>query len=271
MYDRVKEIYPDFFYGTVGGVFIDDTGSPGLQTATLDPKRKTWVSVYVSPSQMPEVMEQLPRAVDELSELTGATEFHFAEIWGRKREFESVPKNARIGAFRFMAWLFNRYRFPIHVQTLTPDSPAADFAKTELPSTALGPLDLTNHDHFALCCLLHMTGNYLKNNHPSSQSRVFSDSISPGFRSHGRALRIPGLSSSFKDDLVCFADSKVVPAIQLADFAAFCVNKQQLLLDKNSDLSEGEWKRLEICTSANFNFINIPVVQTNRKLWNREQ
>lgn len=37
------------------GVFIDDTGSPGLQTLGLHAQRKSWVAVIVPPQQTAEL------------------------------------------------------------------------------------------------------------------------------------------------------------------------------------------------------------------------
>jgi hypothetical protein len=67
--------------GFVRGVFIGDTGSPGLQytPTNLHPKRKSWVAVIVPRSAGGETWDQLPNAIDELKILTGATEFHFAD------------------------------------------------------------------------------------------------------------------------------------------------------------------------------------------------
>ncbi len=44
--------------GTTFGIFIDDTGSPGLKSTPsfLHPSRKTWVAVVIPPTYMPEVL-----------------------------------------------------------------------------------------------------------------------------------------------------------------------------------------------------------------------
>lgn len=91
---RSAHRYEDFVdeqrKGLVHGVFIDDTGSPGLQDTptNLHPKRKSWVAVIVPRPAVAETWDQLPNAVDELKSLTGATEFHFADIYAGRREFK---------------------------------------------------------------------------------------------------------------------------------------------------------------------------------------
>ena len=83
--------YQDFINelaaGKAYGIFIDDTGSPGLTDTPPNylPERKSWVAVIIPPHQMPEVLEQLTGALHELKVATGATEFHFTDIYsGRK-------------------------------------------------------------------------------------------------------------------------------------------------------------------------------------------
>jgi hypothetical protein len=104
--------YQDFLdelgEGRSWGVFVDDTGSPGLPStpANIHPKRKTWVAVVVRPDIMPEVLDQLSRAIDELQRTTGASEFHFADIYAGRREFKHVHLQVRLALFHFMADLF---------------------------------------------------------------------------------------------------------------------------------------------------------------------
>jgi hypothetical protein len=90
--------------GSVAGVFIDDTGSPGYKSTPehLHPERKTWVGVVIPAAQMADVARELPGAVSELSRQTGATEFHFADIYGGRRQFKGVALQTRIALFEFM-------------------------------------------------------------------------------------------------------------------------------------------------------------------------
>jgi len=69
--------------GRIHGVFIDDTGSPGLQNTpnNLHPSRKSWVAVVVPKEQIAEVWDQFPGALSEFTQITGATEFHFTDIY----------------------------------------------------------------------------------------------------------------------------------------------------------------------------------------------
>lgn len=75
------------------GVFIDDTGSPGMPNtpAKLHPDRKSWVAVIVPPDQVQPVSAALKEALDALRCDLGVNEFHFKDIYAGKGPFRSVP------------------------------------------------------------------------------------------------------------------------------------------------------------------------------------
>jgi hypothetical protein len=117
----------EFTNGSTYGIFVDDTGSPGLKDTppNVHPERKTWVAVIVPPNLMREVWSQFPNALGELRNLIGAQEFHFCDIYAGRGEFKNVDLQLRLSLFEFMAYIFSVYRFPVIVQTLDPDSHAA--------------------------------------------------------------------------------------------------------------------------------------------------
>lgn len=144
----------DLRTGAYGGVFVDDTGSPGLAGTPrhLHSRRKSWVAVIVPRHQMPEVMEQFPRALAEIGEQFGATEFHFTEIYQGTKQFMKVPFETRLALFAFMTHIFNIYRFPILVQTLDPEKKVVELFRKKFPQR-IGPFDLQNYGDLALFLL----------------------------------------------------------------------------------------------------------------------
>ena len=80
--------------------------------------------------------------------------------------------------------------------------------------------------------------------------------IDEGYKKNGIAISIPAFESVFVDGLVCFASSSFVSPIQLADFAAYCLNRTQLILGKN-ELSFFDKRLLEILTPITWNYQNI--------------
>jgi hypothetical protein len=189
-----KPLYQDFINdlasGLYYGVFIDDTGSPGLQSTppTLHPERKLWVGVVVPPSQMPEVLSQFPGAIEELRRLTGSEEFHFAEIYSGKGDFKDVDLQVRLAIFQFMAEIFRIYQFPIFVQTLDPRSLSDICSRAPFPNR-VGPFNLEKHEDIALLFLLMRIKWHIERTRwRPYTARVFIDE---GYKRNGIAISIP--------------------------------------------------------------------------------
>ena len=102
---RYQDYLNELAAGQTYGIFVDDTGSPGLKDTppNCDRKRKSWVAVVVPPEIMPEVCEQFPLALEELKKQTGATEFHFTEIYGGRKQFKDVDFDVRFALIEFSA------------------------------------------------------------------------------------------------------------------------------------------------------------------------
>ncbi len=245
--------------GGIHGIFIDDTGSPGLNNtpSRLHSARKSWVAVFVPKTQIAEVWSQLPAAINELRKQTGGDEFHFAEIYMGRRQFKSVSLQIRLAIFRFMAYIFGTYRFPVFVQTLDPNSLQDMRSQVSLPDR-FGPFNLNKHEDLGLLLLLWRMKWYLENGYSVDQrlARVFVDE---GYKKNGVGISIPPLDTVFADGLVSFARSDSIAPLQLADFAAFCLNRTQLLIGK-SELSQLDEQFLRIIEPLAWNFQNIPKV-----------
>ncbi|MFO1204794.1 MAG: hypothetical protein U1E63_03485 [Burkholderiales bacterium] len=75
----------------------------------------------------------------------------------------------------------------------------------------------------------------------------------------GKAIVLPGLATTFVAGAILFASSKLVHAIQTAAFAAFVMNRWQLLRVK-TNLSELDKTLSEIVAPIGANFVNIDSV-----------
>jgi len=264
---RLQDYFDELWRGEVYGIFIDDTGSPGIKDAppNFHPKRKTWVAVIVPPSQIADVMQQMPQALDELRRSIGVDEFHFTEIYSGKKQFKNVDLQVRLGLFEFMAYIFSVYKFPIIVQTFDPETLADVRSRSgnQFPDS-LPHFDFKKCEDFALFFLLLRLKWYMKETetYPNIKARVFVDE---GFKNNGIAIRIPTFDDAFADGQICFAKSSSIYPVQLADFAAFSLNRAQLIGGRD-DRSSLDTRLLEILSSFAFNYINsekkiIPVDQ----------
>ena len=245
--------------GSCFGVFIDDTGSPGLPSDPefLHPERKSWVAVVVPPEQLSDVMRQFPRELQELRKQTGACEFHFTDIYAGRGEFRNISLGIRLSLFRFMAGIFFDYGFPVLVQTLDPTNARSIKDKGGFPDR-VGPFNLNRHQDMALLFLLLRIKFFLEKSRDDDDivARVFVDE---GYKPNGAAIPISAWKEIFADGLICFARSNVILPLQLADFAAFCLNRTQLILGKQ-DLCELDKEFLNIISPIVRNYQNIPAI-----------
>ena len=221
----------DLSSGNTCGVFIDDTGSPGLKDTppNLHPERKTWVAVIVPPSVMPEVLHQFKGVIEELHAQFGVDEFQFADIYNGRNQFKSVEIKARLALFEFMAIVFSDYGLPILVQTFDPETLAHTRSRVPFDAVDTGPFfDLARTQDAALFFLLLQVQSFMRGmpKYPEIKARVFIDE---GFKNSGIALKLPWFVKEFADGLICFATSSSIIPIQLADFAAFLLNRMQLI------------------------------------------
>lgn len=254
--------YQDFLNelsaGKAYGIFIDDTGSPGLNDTPPNylSGRKSWVAVIIPPHQMPEVLEQLTGALHALKEATSATEFHFTDIYAGRKEFKNVDLQVRVNLFKFMAFIFSQYKFPIIVQSFDPETLADIRARSgnQIPDR-IPPFDLTREEDTALFFLLIRLKWFMEKtpDFPNVKGRVFIDE---GYKKNGIAIKIPTFETVFGDGLVCFGQSSVIVPIQLADFAAFALNRTQIIggRDKRDSLDQ---RLLQILSQVAFNYLNI--------------
>jgi hypothetical protein len=257
------------------GVFIDDTGSPGTQPTQSGPhaERATWVAVVIPPSQMPEVLDQMPRAVDGLNELVGASEFHCVDIFQGEKQFENVDLQKRLSILAFLARIFSLYGFPIFVQTFDPINLSGVHEHLQgLRNLRLGPFDFSKPKDAALFFLLVRIREYLLKER-QSPDHLASAFIDERFKGSDRALVLPPWKDVFADGLLHSNSSALVLPLQLADFAAYALNRQQILLGR-SKLSPLDQTLLGIFATASLQFQNIPTVKIKLSedgSWNFEQ
>lgn len=249
---KYQDFYNELLEGNLHGVFIDDTGSPGLSTTPnhLHVDRKSWVGVIVPPKYMNEVLKQFPEALSELKQTVGAAEFHFTDIYSGRGVFKNIDLSLRLALFEFMTHIFTVYKFPIFVQTLDPVTLNNWRIEGNFPSN-LGPFNFKKQEDTALFILLTRIKKYLISENGIAQ--VFVDE---GYKKNGIAIQVPYWESVFNHGLICFAKSSSILPIQLADFAAFCLNKSQMILGKEEP-SDLDRHFLEIISPLRLNFQNI--------------
>lgn len=236
------------------GVFIDDSGSPGLNTPGLHSQRKTWIALVVPPHLVADLMDQLPEALSLLRELgLKDPEFHFADIWAGKGEYRKLDLQGRLAIFRCMSEIFVTLQLKVFVQTLDPQNAAALRDRADWLPESVGPLKLSNNEDLALFFLLYRVHEHLKGVNATACVVVDEGRLKSG-------SWINWSVPTFCAGGVLFASSRLVPLIQLADFAAYILNRAQLLRVKDR-LNELDKTLLRIISPTTECFVNISSVE----------
>jgi hypothetical protein len=231
---RYQDYINDFLAGTHWGVFIDDTGSPGNNTYKYLPSgRKTWLSVIIPPSQIKSSYLNLNGLLSELNKMCGITELHFKDIFGGSKEFRDVAWEIRLGIIHTLVQGFINYQYTIIHQSLDENQRPEWKKKLGLPER----LDLFNFNKVedtALFILLTKLQIHLKEaqKNENGKAHVFIDE---GWKKNGKAIFGEHVfGNGFDRGKVCFGSSKDIIFIQLADFAAFVLNRMQITASKGS-------------------------------------
>lgn len=247
-------------------VVIDDAGTPGQRAGSdyLHPDRKTWVAVIINSQQMAEVCSQMPEALKELTALTGASEFHFTEIYRGAGPFKDTPYEMRIGIFEFMRFIFSSNLFPVLVQTMDPRS-IAEFSRNPGFIPKVGPFDMKQPSDAALMFLLLQIRRYLRENRCGYAEPGYV-AIDEGFRPANRCIMIPTFDDVFKGSNIYSVKSSEFCPVQLADFAALCVAKTQWLMTKEAR-SRADDDFLPILADIRLNVVNLPETSADLSTW----
>ena len=252
-------------------VVIDETGNPGQSTGSkyLHQNRKSWAAVVLSPAQFAIAAKELPPAIDALKDICGGDEFHMTDIYRGHKSFKGVAPEKRLGAIAFLSHVFAEYRYPIIFQTLDPIGAKA-FSSHNF-QRSLGPLDLRKHDQLALWMLLIRIQHYISEESHQvpppahvvlDESEKWKDSRSIDIR---ETVSDP---KAFAGQMIYSRSSKGFPLVQLADFAAFTINRQQWLMTLGREkITDFDLEFLRIVSDARMNTINIKQVEVNLNLW----
>ena len=126
----------------------------------------------------------------------------------------------------------------------------------------LGPFNFTRQEDLALFFLLLRVKWHLEQTCPEGErrARLFVDE---GFQRNGAAIVIEPLRKVFADGLICFGRSDSILPLQLADFAAFCMNRTQLFIGR-PQLKELDESFLRIIEPIAWNYQNIPQMSLDK-------
>jgi hypothetical protein len=204
---------------------------------------------------MATISTHLPKTIRRVCSSLGIDELHFAEIYSGKGSLREVSFEKRLDAFRVFALVFTVFRLPIIVQTFSPD----DIIDQKETLTAFGKVaglfDLQDPSDLAFVMLLSRTREFIAQNKEVFHKPVLAFVDEGRFKS-GLAVQLGQLLDFAHQGALFFASSKDCDLLQLADFAAFGINRMQWLLAK-PDRTEKDKQLLDILAEADFQGIDM--------------
>lgn len=239
-------------------IYIDDTGTSGLTSASKysSPQMKSWYAVILKPSDRVIASNFMSNCLKYLKKDYNANEFHFKDIYHGKNEFKDISLDVRLNIFREFASFFKRYNFPILCQTFSLE----DYERNKLIKRndiqAVDNFNLNNFSDFGLYHLMMLIRKHV------ADSRLYPRPFEIMIDQDGKKVNVSRIVDLFGDDLlnrrIQYKSSADTPLIQLADFAAYCLNKLKWILQKKKqDEKELDITFREICSHANFNTLNM--------------
>jgi hypothetical protein len=210
---------------------------------------------------MATISTHLPETIDYVCLSLGINELHFAEIYSGKGSLRDVPFEKRLDAFRVFARVFTVFRLPVIVQTFSPDNILDQKETLKGFGKVAGLFDLQDPSDLAFVMLLSRIGDFIAQNKEVFHKPALTFVDEGRFKS-GLAVHLGQLLYFAHQSALFFASSKDCGLLQLADFAAFGINRMQWLLAK-PDRTETDERLLEILIEADFQGIDMYHVQAD--------
>lgn len=209
-------------------VFVDDSGSQGQRQNIphLPDDRFSWVGVVIPPRYGGNVFCQMDECLQWMEEKYDARELHFSDILGGKGAWKGVDFEERIQIFRAFSYIISKEKFPIINQTLWPGHSKLEDISNWLPVFA--GKDKSDPKFCSLALLLLKILLFLWEQGWKKAIIV----VDEGIQKAGSTLIFENSAPFFKASEVWFASSEMVPPLQLADFAAYSLNRAQVLTGK---------------------------------------
>lgn len=243
-----------------GAIYFDDSGNPGAQSGSdfLPSSRKAWTAVIVPSPVAEKVQEGMEIFLNGVRGEFGVDELHFTEIFSGKGLWKKVAVDERAKIIEFMSRLIWAFDLPIVHQSVS------EFTRADHPITARpfrsGDWDTADLSHFGLLLLCSEVSRHLRelrDHGPENFKLPFALYADEGILPAGRDRALPNWADVIEGPHVRFRNSVDVPGLQLADFAAFIINRTQWIAatrEPGRPISMAEQVILD--ASANLNVLN---------------
>ena len=260
-----------------GGYYIDDAGTPGAmsKSAFLDKSRKSWCAVIVPERAAEPLSRDVQIFLRGVKQDYGVNELHFADVYGGRGGWRTVPVAKRIEVFDLMTMVFEGFSLPVIFQTVS-QSMYTDHAR--FFSRAIAKLDefwnINSIPHFGLlltCYEISENFDYLKVEYPSDFPRPLPAYVDEGLAKAGAEVKLPNWEHAIEGRKLTFQSSVDNPGLQLADFAAFSISRSQWIAAKQEkEAPNRDADRHIMSISGKLNVFNLPRVEIDPASFSRE-
>ncbi len=244
-----------------GAIYLDDSGNPGTKSGSdfLPWSRKAWTAVIVPSTIAAEIQEGMEIFLDGVRGEFGVDELHFTEIFRGKGLWRTVPGGERAKIIYMMSQLMDRFGLPVVQQSVS------EFTRADHPATGrpfrTGEWNTANLSHFGLLMLCSQVSKSVRDLRARSPQDfdiplpLFADE---GILPAGRDRALPNWADVIEGPKVRFRNSADIPGLQLADFAAFVINRTQwIAATKEAGRSISPDEQLILRASAALNVLNL--------------
>jgi hypothetical protein len=192
----------------------------------------------------------------------GAGELHFTDIFSGKGAWKGVSVNRRIEIFDLMSTLMNAFGLPI-IHVTTSNETLLDHPEilSELKLKKGAWWSLADIEHFGFLRLCSKVAQYLREFHqdaPHDFDFPMPLYVDEGLMKAGNEVILPNWGDVICGPKALFCDSVAVSGIQLADFAAFSLNRTQWITAKHKTgqpVTDAE--REFLTTTSRLNVLNM--------------
>lgn len=237
-------------------LYLDDTGFNAFEKKSdvLQKELATYAGVLIPNDLIPILEGHMNTLCGLLKQRFGTEEFHFTEIYNRKKEFANIEINETLDILSTFAEIFYIYDLKIFVSTINSEEKRIN-EQSFLNAVKFlsNVLDLPDNEKTtALMTTFIKARVHVNLNHPDSKVDTFI--CDEGLRNVGFEE-----GPKNKDFVIKFDSSKDNKLLQLADYAAWFVTRAKNIFDKMSSkkkISDVDKQVLLIYESLTDNYVN---------------
>lgn len=219
-------------------IAIDDTYGPKITTNSkyVSGNRRTNIGIAFPDGDVTYIREQITSCLNFTKKdfSIESNEFHFVDIYNRKKPWDELPDRANLAIFGFFADIYRQYKWKVFIQTID-DRTIKDHGVNKIKGK-LKQFNLDRTSDLSLCLLLLKIKQFYITT--SEDLTVFIDE---GLGKPNTEVGREMFYNYPNKYIGKFQSSHQEPLLQLADFMAFTINRSTHLYMKSNRTDIDNW------------------------------